>query len=102
MITVTGQPVVKGTVRESAIPRSVGWYLGDPDPEVRDTVPEWLWEIAEMHMNTMNPDLRKDRQMDAARKVTAEMFAGLLPGNTGANMANEVADKVLAAVLRVG
>ncbi|MET8378090.1 hypothetical protein [Streptomyces microflavus] len=33
-----------------------------------------------------------------ARLVTHQMFAGLMPGRTGENMADEVADRVLAAI----
>ncbi len=43
-------------------------------------------------------DIMADAERDKARAVAREMFAGLLPGNTGANMANEVADKILSAV----
>ncbi|MFJ3141760.1 hypothetical protein ACIPJM_04815 [Streptomyces halstedii] len=35
---------------------------------------------------------------ERARSVTHQMFAGLMPGRTGENMATEVADRVLAAV----
>jgi hypothetical protein len=52
------------------------------------------------HMK-LSPELR-ERQDKAAREMTRALFAGLLPGNTGTNMADEVADKILAAIRRVG
>lgn len=39
-----------------------------------------------------------DAARERARKVAREMFAGLMPGATGTNMAAEVADRILAAV----
>lgn len=47
-------------------------------------------------------DLRALNDMDAARErargEARKMFAGLMPGATGTNMADEVADKILAAI----
>jgi hypothetical protein len=47
---------------------------------LRETVEQWGQEAAE-----------------AARSVSREMFAGLMPGQTGINMAHEAADRILAA-----
>lgn len=62
---------------------------------------EWLGLLGELLEGPGTPGLLQERQQEAARKVTREMFAGLMPGDTGTNMADEVADKVLTAVRRV-
>lgn len=41
----------------------------------------------------------EEAALERAKTVTRFMFAGLMPGNTGAYMADEVAMKVLAAAL---
>lgn len=43
-------------------------------------------------------DILSDTERNRARAVARGIFAGLLPGITGANMANEVADRILSAV----
>jgi hypothetical protein len=39
-----------------------------------------------------------EERLERARRVTRAMLSGLMPGNTGINMADEVAAKVVAGI----
>jgi hypothetical protein len=97
---VSGHEIVQGKVEERE------YFIDLPfvDPlDTPDKLPEWLREIARYHVNLMNRDeALRERQDEAARKAAREMFAGLMPGDTGKNMADEIAEKLLTAVRRVG
>jgi hypothetical protein len=43
-------------------------------------------------------DTRKEAARTRARGVANQMLAGLMPGSTGINVANEIADKILDAI----
>jgi len=102
MVSVFGMPVVNGNVKERKRLDNVLFLRPLDEDGGTPGLPDWLREIAEHHVHLMNPEDLRERQDEAAREVAHEMFAGLMPGSTGANMADEIAAKILAAVRWVG
>lgn len=103
-IGVFGHPYLKTKTGErlGKLTETIPFMIGEEGITPDDGVPEWLAEIAEHHVGLMNPEVLKDRQREAAREVVAEMLGGLFSGDLNTEFVNEVADKTLAAVLRVG
>lgn len=66
---------------------------------VESKAPEGHWDGATRRVIKAVAEWEPEAR-ERAREVTRSMFAGLMPGSTGINMANEVADKILEAILR--
>lgn len=89
--------------KDTGMQRAVRWYLwGDEEPDALESMPSWLREIAESHVGLMNPQMLHERQQQAAREVVEGMLGGIFSGDLNTEFVNEVADKVLAAVRKVG
>lgn len=104
-VKVTGWDVTDGLVSRST-ERTIMFLNpldGEDSPFDGDKLPDWLHEIVQRHVNLMNRDAAlRERQDEAAREAAHKMFAGLMPGDTGKNMADEIAEKLLTAIRRVG
>jgi len=57
-----------------------------------------LDDLRALHAQIIAAETRGDQAHERARLVTRQMFGGLMPGKTGENMADEVADRVVAAI----
>lgn len=64
---------------------------------VENEVPPAYADLAALHLRETVQQWA-DEASEAARSVGREMLAGLMPGQTGINMAHEAADRILAAV----
>lgn len=100
MVSVFGMPVVNGVIKQRKRLSNV-LFLHPLEDDTQE-MPDWLAEIARHHQNLMNPEDLYDRQYEAARAVSREMFGGLMPGETGNAVADEVTNKILNAARRVG
>lgn len=80
----------------------------DPTPGSAGNLQRRIAEVVEnevpvTHANLVATRLREVVQQweseanEAARRVGREMFAGLMPGQTGINVAHETADRILTA-----
>jgi hypothetical protein len=95
-LRVSGMPIVKGKVEERKYFTDV--TFSSPLDEDADEMPSWLREIALDHVNLMNRDEAfHERQREAAIAAARSVLDGI--DSVGED---EVVDKILTAIRRVG